>query len=344
MSLTLYVTLIVCSSLIKSDGFKFAWRRPGVSHILKEEYMKEISRTGDQLDSAVTNPPSQFNIKHSTKSLAVALLCPFLLFGVGVGSSSLSPVYADDELARYAAEGNKVGVDGQCFMRQCALETATCANDPNCLKGLSCLARCKGGSLCSTGCFAKYGSDQLNELLSCSVERHDCVHVPGKDSAGWTTDKLTDLPSMPLRNFDIASLDGSWYKVMGLDTRYDCFDCQMNSFQVKDANTLKMEAMFRIPRPTKTWIHAEQNHRGIACCRCFSTQQHVSPWDYGASFAVPRADVWPHFLGELVRVRRSQAATTGPTWYPCSSGKPERCARYEAGLLHRTYAAGELQR
>ena len=50
---------------------------------------------------------------------------------------------ADDELAQYAAEGHKVGVDGQCFMRKCALETSSCANDPsaNCLKGLSCLAR-----------------------------------------------------------------------------------------------------------------------------------------------------------------------------------------------------------
>lgn len=49
--------------------------------------------------------------------------------------------FADDELARYAAEGNKVGVDATCFIRKCALETTQCANDPNCLKGLSCLAR-----------------------------------------------------------------------------------------------------------------------------------------------------------------------------------------------------------
>jgi hypothetical protein len=58
---------------------------------------------------------------------------------------SLHPpqAFADDELAQYAAEGNKVGVDGQCFLRKCALETSSCANDPsaNCLKGLSCLAR-----------------------------------------------------------------------------------------------------------------------------------------------------------------------------------------------------------
>jgi hypothetical protein len=42
---------------------------------------------------------------------------------------------------------------------------------------------------------------------------------------------------------------------MGLDSRYDCFDCQRNTFAVKDAKLKKnkaisMEAVFRIPRPT----------------------------------------------------------------------------------------------
>ena len=50
-------------------------------------------------------------------------------------------VRADDELAKYAAEGNSVGVDGKCFFKKCSLETARCGNDPSCLKGLSCLAR-----------------------------------------------------------------------------------------------------------------------------------------------------------------------------------------------------------
>ena len=33
--------------------------------------------------------------------------------------------------------------------------------------------RCKGGSMCSTGCFAKFGSPQLDGLLHCSVEKND---------------------------------------------------------------------------------------------------------------------------------------------------------------------------
>jgi hypothetical protein len=105
--------------------------------------------------------------------------------------------------------------------------------------------------MCSTGCFAKYGSAQLDSLISCTVEQNDCVHVPGKESAAdWTPDRLADLPAVPLSAFDIASLQGGWYKIMGLDSRYDCFDCQYNSFQKTGAGTLAMEAQFRIPRPT----------------------------------------------------------------------------------------------
>ena len=75
--------------------------------------------------------------------------------------------------------------------------------------------------------------------------------MPGKENVGWSVDTLADLPSKPISSFDLTSLNGKWYKVMGLDSRYDCFDCQKNSFEVKDKSTLKMEALFRIPRPTK---------------------------------------------------------------------------------------------
>ena len=197
------------------------------------------------------------------KTTITTLLIPSLLFGTVPTLNNVQSVRADDELARFAAEGNDVGVDGTCFMKKCSLETAKCANDPNCLKGLSCLARCKGGSMCSTGCFAKFGSDNLDGLLACSVEKNDCVHVPRDEEAmGWKDDKLADLPTKPIEKFAASSLDGTWYKVMGLDSRYDCFECQRNTFKVSpptfsDINIgnnqmkdIEMEALFRIPRPT----------------------------------------------------------------------------------------------
>jgi hypothetical protein len=64
--------------------------------------------------------------------------------------------------------------------------------------------------MCSTGCFAKFGSPQLDGLLSCSVEKNDCVQVPGKEDYGWKPDTLSDLPGtmkylafmFPLKRYD----------------------------------------------------------------------------------------------------------------------------------------------
>lgn len=185
------------------------------------------------------------------KAMATGMMLLAIGSPIGMGLPN-SAVRADDELAKYAAEGNAVAVDGECFIKKCALETSSCANDPNCLKGLSCLARCKGGSMCSTGCFSKYGSKKLDDLLYCSVEKNDCVQVPGKEeNFGWVPDTKENLPTQPLSNYDISLMEGTWFKVMGLDSRYDCFDCQQNVFGVnKDKKSLNMDAWFRIPRPT----------------------------------------------------------------------------------------------
>ena len=181
-------------------------------------------------EKASTKVYNMTNTRSFYRKLIASLFFPLLLTSIDIRSS-----YAEDELAKYAAEGNTVGVDGQCFMSKCALETASCVNNRNCVKGLSCLARCKGGSMCSTGCFAKFGSDKLDNLLSCTIEKNDCVKVPKpKDvTVGWTIDKQEDLPSTPIFGFDPKLLNGKWYKIMGLDSKYDCFDCQKNTFSLQ---------------------------------------------------------------------------------------------------------------
>ena len=117
----------------------------------------------DNLDNNknIMNIINEKNIDNFWLNMKKVLVSISILPLLVTSSTTILPqtVRADDELAKYAAEGNEVGVDGQCFMKKCALQTTACANDPNCLKGLSCLARCKGGSMCSTGCFAKYGSE-----------------------------------------------------------------------------------------------------------------------------------------------------------------------------------------
>lgn len=83
--------------------------------------------------SSPTFPP--FEWRKLLNYFLVSLFCIPLMVGFPMVS------LGDDELANFAAQGNKVGVDGTCFVKKCALETSKCANDPNCLKGLSCLAR-----------------------------------------------------------------------------------------------------------------------------------------------------------------------------------------------------------
>ena len=35
----------------------------------------------------------------------------------------------------------QVGVDAKCFVDKCSLQTKGCLNNPDCLKGLSCLSK-----------------------------------------------------------------------------------------------------------------------------------------------------------------------------------------------------------
>ncbi len=197
-----------------------------------------------------SSPPRRSLGQQLLKALpsAAVLLLGGGLLGGGGGRMAL----AEDELAQYAKEGNKVGVDAKCFIQKCSLPTHDCVNNPDCLKGLSCLSKCKGEGTCSTACFAKYGNGVLDNFLQCAVEQQDCVHVPrDRSRATWTDPDTVGLDKQSSPSFDIASLKGRWYKVMGMDARYDCFDCQVNHFSPKPGapDTMTADVSFRMPRP-----------------------------------------------------------------------------------------------
>ena len=103
---------------------------------------------------------------------------------------------------------------------------------------MTCTAKCLGDNACITGCFAKYGNEPMNDLLECSIEKNACIKVailpPGPDSA-----KTAPAPPLaPVADFKPRSLEGTWYKVMGWNDRYDCFDCQCNSFEKPGAREM----------------------------------------------------------------------------------------------------------
>jgi len=145
-----------------------------------------------------------------------------------------SPAHSEDELAAKYGQGKGFDtslVDQQCFATHCSLAAKEClADDPDCRKGLTCTAKCMGDNSCITGCMARYGNVHLDNLLKCSIEEHECIKVAilpgGADSYGEEP-----LPPAPtVQHFDVHSLEGTWYKVLGYNPNYDCYACQRNVF------------------------------------------------------------------------------------------------------------------
>jgi len=135
--------------------------------------------------------------------------------------------------------------DVSCFINKCGDQTKALFANPRGIKGVTCLGRCKGEQACATRCFAEYGSESLNEWLSCTIEDNECVKVPkaidnSAENVGY---------SNIVRNFDPNSLVGTWYKTDGLNPNYDMFDCQTNTFEKTSNNELDMGIALRVQRP-----------------------------------------------------------------------------------------------
>lgn len=157
---------------------------------------------------------------------AAGFLSLSLLLGSAQGAS------AENELsARYGSGLDTSLVDQTCLVNQCSVQTTAClVDDADCRKGLTCTAKCLGDNACITGCMARYGNENLDNLLKCTIEDHECIKVAilpgGADEYG----SEPAAPAPTVLNFDPRTLEGSWYKVIGYNPNYDCYACQRNSF------------------------------------------------------------------------------------------------------------------
>ena len=153
------------------------------------------------------------------------------------------------------------------------------------------------------------------------MEKNDCVHVPREGSSGWTEDKLADLPSKPLQSFRLSSLRGTWYKVMGLDSSYDCFDCQRNSFTIEDKKTIGMHAVFRIPRPTAPGYLQSDIKEELRAADADSSSL-ATLHSQGEMFGLTFWENW-YVLGERnvqnIRTQKSTGDTVLPSAYAAST-------------------------
>jgi len=153
-----------------------------------------------------------------------------VLTAVAMLTGDARGAFAENELAALAnSKSTSELVDPQCFASKCQRQMETCAADGDCMKGLLCSAKCMGDAQCTVGCFARYNDKALEDALQCTIEDAGCIAIatqtPGADSAA-------DAPKPPvaLVKATPASMQGKWYKVLGFNPNYDCYDCQRNSF------------------------------------------------------------------------------------------------------------------
>lgn len=174
---------------------------------------------GDEKSDATL--AKQFAAVASTAALAAALVFnPF-------------PAFAENELAdKYGGKGfDSSLVDQNCLVDKCSVQAKAClADDPSCRKGLTCTAKCLGDNSCITGCFARFGNKNLDNLLKCTIEDHDCIKIAILPGGGDKYGEEPRAPKTTVANFDYKSLEGAWYKVVGFNPNYDCYACQRNTF------------------------------------------------------------------------------------------------------------------
>ena len=179
-------------------------------------------------------------------------VCAALSLSLTLLVGSVNVAFAEtsyDGFADYAKDNQMEKSDVSCFMNKCGDQTKNLFSNPRGIKGVSCLGRCKGEQECSVRCFAEFGSEDLNNWLSCTIEENECVKVPknidnSAENVGYTS---------VVKKFDPKTLVGSWYKTDGLNPNYDLFDCQTNTFKiadgVDDGSELDMGIFLRVRRP-----------------------------------------------------------------------------------------------
>jgi hypothetical protein len=192
------------------------------------------------------------------------------LMSVFVGGSLLltsalgSAAFAEDLAApsagfeEFAAKGGVMKTDPQCFFDQCGEQSKTCFTNPSCLKGITCLGNCRGEQMCATQCFARFGSEKLNNWLSCTLEEKECVTTGVKQD---TSSFYKDPPqTKAMEKFTPSDLEGKWFKVLGYNPKYDTYPCQINTFSPRTDGGLDNDILFRVPKPEGQGDGAWQNN------------------------------------------------------------------------------------
>ncbi|CAM9135222.1 unnamed protein product, partial [Discosporangium mesarthrocarpum] len=265
LAMAVVTCLLLCSGL-PCGAFVGGWAPPSASRLgngLREVKERPLCTCGTRMSAGQGLEGKVEELKRAGVGLLAGLLVSSGVCGQGAVASAsemaaptssvtVEDLQKYDGFEDYAAQGKQMeDSDVGCFANECKRETASCFTDGSCLKGVTCLGRCKGEQECATRCFAQYGSEKLDSWLTCTLEDHSCVKIP-KDMDFSVIDK--DPPKI-VRSFDAKALQGTWYKVMGVNKKYDCFDCQRNTFAVTDlggedgGQVASIRVNFRLAKP-----------------------------------------------------------------------------------------------
>lgn len=193
--------------------------------------LHQQSQSQQQQQQQPCHMPSWLQQAHKmVAAVSVATLLSASLF--------FSVAFAENELsAKYGGSFDSSLVDQTCLVDHCSLHAKAClADDPSCRKGLTCTAKCLGDNACITGCMARYGNKNLDNLLKCTIEDHECIKVAILDGGADPYGEEPRSPGPTLANFNYKTLEGTWYKVVGYNPNYDCYACQRNTFTVPTSN------------------------------------------------------------------------------------------------------------
>lgn len=222
------------SPITGSDGISCRRSQLSATSLSKQQDTSSISTLVTDLSKSLSNIAS------------IALLSTALLFHP-------SPAMAENELAAKYGNGKSFDsslVDQTCLVDKCSLQAKACLqDDPDCRKGLTCTAKCMGDNTCITGCMARYGDENLDNLLKCTVEDHECIKIAILEGGADVYGQEPRPPAPTVRDFDVRSMEGTWFKVAGYNPNYDCYACQRNTFSASAAkDELQVDVEFSMPR------------------------------------------------------------------------------------------------
>jgi hypothetical protein len=223
-------------------------RSPQPRLFAKQPKMPPSARSG--IDAF---PWERTSLAASLQSIWKEVMVPALIT-LALGVVGLLPLSAMAENELAALAGGKFDsslVDTQCIKNSCALQSAAAIGNPDSLKGMACIGKCMGDNACVTGCFAKFGNgnEEVSELLKCTVEDNECIKINVLPKGPDPADAVTPPRGTLVKNFNPDSMQGTWYKVMGWNSNYDCFDCQQNTFKRARADgPMTVDVDFSMPR------------------------------------------------------------------------------------------------